>query len=592
MQVRLIFLLFLIFPLAFSFDCTLRTGNCNSNEVCILRMFERNNSHAASCDYTSYNYVICCDTIKFSSVKQSCLNDEGGILSLAKLNDSHVEKYNYSNYPYHVCAKFDIGSPVTTYIRENGCFPNETIVASIHDLTNSHIAEPNYYNKKVCISKYSDLLLNQSSIELNDSYIVVGEAVNITIKVFNVGDVYSYDVKVKCYDNSTFFGEYTIPSIAPNSYGLAYCLWNSVCNIQHNLTFVVDENNEIFEYNETNNNFTQSVNLIEKLFITIDNPSNNSIIYRNKTVSLNSTVHASCNPVSNYNVYWYNDSYLIGIGEDINWKVPLDDNVLGIRNITAFVNKTGLVENSDSIFVTISNNIPLVDTEISKDEVEVGDSLRVYCSVKDEEDSVDFLKVNVSILNSNDEWINSTATKLTGNIFYKDFSIPFNAPLGIYKAYCVVLDTDNGYNETFKSFVVYQNVSIIISLNKKTFWWNESIVSSLKIVRRNGSNVVNGYVNISLDKEKKCEGYTNNEGKFSCTFLAPLRIGLFNLDVVVQDPLSTKYFFNSTIIEIKLSIGEDIEKAKIVSCHEEPRLIINPDGTIQLVKVKVCVVRK
>ncbi|MCS7123486.1 MAG: CARDB domain-containing protein [Candidatus Aenigmarchaeota archaeon] len=591
MQVRLVFFFLIFIPIVASLQCRLTNESCSVNEVCIIRMYERNNSHAASCDFTSYNYRICCDTIRFSSVKTNCSIDEGGILSLAKLNNSHVEKYKYTNYPFHICAKFDAGSPVTTNIRDNNCFENETVVVSINSYTNSHIAEANYYSKKVCISHYPDLLLNQSSIELNDSYIVVGDVVNITIKVFNIGEARAKNVKVKCYDNSSFFDSYNITSIEPKSFGYAFCLWRSNCGTNHNLTFVVDEQNEIFEYNETNNNFTINVSLIEKLFINIDNPLNNSNIYRNKTVNLQSTVFASCNPVSNYNVYWYNDSYLIGIGEDINWRVPLDDNVLGRRNITAFVNKTGYVEGGSTIFVNILNNIPLVGTYITKNEIEVGEGLSIYCNVYDEEDAVDILKINVSVLYSNGTWENVTATKLSGNIFYRDLLVPYTSPLGIYKAFCTALDTDNGYNETFKPFIVYINVSIIISLNKKSFWWNETIISNIKAIRRNGTPVVNGYINVSLDKEKKCEGFTNNEGKFVCTFNAPLKIGIFNLDVVVQDPLSTRYFFNTTIVEIKITIGEDVERAKIVTCYEEPRLIINPDGTIQRVRVKVCVLR-
>ena len=589
-----IFLTLLTFSSSQQFSCNIRNGNCSVNEVCLFRMAQTTNSHAAFCNQTSYSYAVCCNTIKYSSIKTSCSSDEGGIISLLKEIDSHVEKYNYSNYPYHVCAKFDIGSPVATYIRDGFCFSNETIVASIYKLTNSHVAEPNYYNKKICISKYSDILLNGSSLIFNNSNPVVGDVVNITIKVFNIGEVDTFNVNITCYDNSNLFDYYVVNNVPAGGYSYAYCIWRTSCNVNHTLEFYADEQNKIFEYNESNNYIRRNITLMEKLSIRIDNPKNGDSFYRGQIINLNSTVSASCNPVSNYNVYWYNNSVLIGIGEDITWQIPLDDGLLGNKTIEALVNKSGYIEGRDSVNITILNNPPSTNINLDKNEVEVGDSITVSClDVNDVEDPVEQLKVNVSILYPDNTWSNSSASRIsTTNNFYKIVNIPFNAPLGVAKAFCAVKDTDNGYFEISKDFIIYQNVTILISLNKTNYWWGEGVGSYIKVVRRDGSLVTNASINVSLNEVIKCSGKTNNNGEFLCDFTAPLEVGIFKLSVVIQDPKSTKLFSNSTNVEVVLTIGEDIEKAKIVSCHEEPRLIQNPDGTISRVIIKVCIVRK
>ena len=60
----------------------------------------------------------------------------------------------------------------------------------------------------------------------------------------------------------------------------------------------------------------------------------------------------------------------------------------------------------------------------------------------------------------------------------------------------------------------------------------------------------------------------------------------------VTDPLTNKVFGNSTILEVRPSVGETKaaeEAVGEVSCYELPKLVQNPDGSIREVIVRICV---
>jgi uncharacterized protein involved in tolerance to divalent cations len=62
--------------------------------------------------------------------------------------------------------------------------------------------------------------------------------------------------------------------------------------------------------------------------------------------------------------------------------------------------------------------------------------------------------------------------------------------------------------------------------------------------------------------------------------------------VEVTDSQTGKIFTNSTLLIVKVTYGAEeteVERAKQVSCYEIPQLVVNPDGSIKQVFVKVCV---
>jgi len=322
---------------------------------------------------------------------------------------------------------------------------------------------------------------------------------------------------------------------------------------------------------------------------------NNSSFYRGQTIWLNSTVTSSCSNSPPHSTYWYNESTLIGSGDDIQWQIPLDDSLLGLKNITAYANSSGYIDSSSSIFITILNNLPeirKISTNVS--EVQSGEGIEITCEAYDLEDCPSSancnLVANISILDANGNWDNASANKI-GNTFYRDYTAPYS-PRGEYKAYCILLDTDNGKAENYTTFLVYQNASITINFDKDYYSWNETAKVFGYVKRKDGTAVANSPIDIFLEGKKVCNSNTDLYGSYSCSFVTPNEIGNYKILVNVTDILTNKMFANSSTLVVKFAYGasEKEEKiAKSVSCYEIPQLVINPDGTIKKVYVRVCV---
>ncbi|MGC8993714.1 MAG: hypothetical protein ACP5JK_03045, partial [Candidatus Aenigmatarchaeota archaeon] len=180
------------------------------------------------------------------------------------------------------------------------------------------------------------------------------------------------------------------------------------------------------------------------------------------------------------------------------------------------------------------------------------------------------------------------------NTFYRDYTAPYY-PLGNYTVYCSVLDTDNGYNESLPStFLVYQNATVTVNLNASYYWWNDGVKVFGNVKRKDGSAVSLSDVKIYVENNLICNTTTVSNGNYACDFIAPSQIGNYNLFVKVTDVQTGKIFVNSTLLIVKVTYGvneTEIKRAKAVSCYEVPYLVVNPDGSIKQVFVKVCVLR-
>jgi hypothetical protein len=469
-------------------------------------------------------------------------------------------------------------------------------VVSLYSTANSHVADCNYYPNKLCCKKLSDLMVNSSSFQF-PSPLIFGSNATINITVWNLGDATAYNVNVSCYENGILFDSKIIPSIPAYSSAQTSCNWTVSCLT--NISVKVDPNNSIKELNENNNEAWKNVAIIEYLNVTIDYPPNEQSFYRGQTIWLNSTVTSSCGNPTSYDVYWYNESSFIGKGEDIQWAIPLDDGLLGKKNITAYANSTGnYLASSKSINITILNNNPNVTKprfNVTPAEVESGNGIQILCDAYDLEDCPSpascSVKVNISILDLNGNWNNATASQ-TGNTFYIDYIAPYY-PLGNYTVYCSVLDTDNGYNESLPStFLVYQNATVTVDLNASYYWWGEGVKVYGAAKRKDRSAISLSDVKIYLERDLVCSNTTDNDGNYACEFKAPSSIGNYRLLVNVTDATTNKIFVNSTLLVVKVAYGveeTEVERAKQVSCYEVPQLVVNPDGSIKQVFVKVCV---
>jgi len=445
----------------------------------------------------------------------------------------------------------------------------------------------------------SDLMVNSSSLQIPSS-LIYGEEVTINVTVYNIGDTHASNVNVSCLEDGRIFDSKMIDFIPKDGNVSISCNWRVSCF--RNVSVKVDFPNVIKELNESNNEVTQQVSIIEYLNVIINHPTNNQNIYRGEVVWLNSTVISSCSDSPPHTTYWYNESTFIGSGDNILWEIPLDDSMLGRKTIYVFANSTqNYIEGSNNVNVLILNNLPVIKDirfNISEAEVESGEGIQIICEVFDLEDCRYLdecnLDVKISILDANKtrpKWDNVTAEQI-GNTFYRDYTAPY-LPLGNYRAYCSVLDSDDGYNESYSPFLVFLNVTIVADLSKNYYWWDEEarVYGNVKR-RKTGIPVDLAGVNIYLNNKLVCSNFTDLSGIYSCKFTVPSSIGNYNILINVTDYETGKYFVNSTLLSVKVAYGvneTEIRRGRHVSCYEIPQLVINPDGSVKQVFIKVCV---
>jgi len=578
-----------LFKSSFSLSCSIINGNCPSGYSCLFSLYSTTNSHAGMCGY--YSYSVCCNEI-FSYIDQTCNASSSAILSFYRPNNTHVAEPNY--YSWKLCAGYPT-YPLECTIRQASCNEDETCVISLYSNINSHAAECSYYENKLCCKKLSDLMVNSSSLQFLQP-LIFGSNITVNLTVWNLGDAPAYNVNVSCYENGRLFDSKIIPSISANSSYQTFCNWIVSCLT--NISVKVDPSNTIKELNESNNEAWKQISIIEYLNVSIDYPANEQSFHRGQTIWLNSTVTSSCNNSPPHATYWYNESVFIGSGDDIQWTIPLDDALLGKKNITAYANSTeNYITSSKSINITVFNNIPNVTKprfNVTPAEVESGSGIQILCDAYDLEDcsspSSCSLKVNISILDPEGNWDNTTALQF-GNTFYRDYTAPYY-PLGNYIAYCSILDSDNGYNESFSTFLVYQNASITISFNSTYYWWGEGVKIYGTAKRKDGSAVKLSDLEVYLEQNLVCNTTTDIDGNYVCEFTAPPSIGNYKIIIKLIDSQTGKIFVNNSVLLVKAVYGAEeteIRRAKQVSCYEVPQLVINPDGSIKQVFVKVCV---
>ncbi|MBI2547599.1 MAG: hypothetical protein HYW23_04110 [Candidatus Aenigmarchaeota archaeon] len=140
------------------------------------------------------------------------------------------------------------------------------------------------------------------------------------------------------------------------------------------------------------------------------------------------------------------------------------------------------------------------------------------------------------------------------------------------------------------------NVTITMILNNTQPIWNESVGLQGVATRSDGTAVdtsadpsdVNIYVNSTL----VCSTATNSTGGYTCNFTAPSSIGPYQVIANVTDPTTSVTWTNSTTFTVKQTVGTQKTTettANNIACYEEPRLIQNPDGTLKVSTVRICV---
>jgi len=155
-----------------------------------------------------------------------------------------------------------------------------------------------------------------------------------------------------------------------------------------------------------------------------------------------------------------------------------------------------------------------------------------------------------------------------------------------------------GYYSTSVCIQQDLNVTITMTLNSTTPNWNDVVQLRGVATRSDGTAVDTSNdpedVEVYRNGTRICTTDTNSTGGYTCNFTAPQAVGLYQLNVTVDDPTTSRTSFNTTTFTVKQVIGgaestTAEQAAESIGCYEEPRIVQNPDGTIEISIVRICV---
>ena len=162
-------------------------------------------------------------------------------------------------------------------------------------------------------------------------------------------------------------------------------------------------------------------------------------------------------------------------------------------------------------------------------------------------------------------------------------------------------NTHVGHCDYYSTKVCIQeslNVTITMILNVTEPNWNEGVMLSGVATRSDGSAIDTSAdpedVEVYRNGTNICVTDTSSTGRYTCNFTAPGAVGLYQLNVTVDDPTTGKTWSNTTTFTVKQIFGEAKTAettAGTIACYEEPRLVQNPDGTIEIAIVRICVLK-
>ena len=220
-----------------------------------------------------------------------------------------------------------------------------------------------------------------------------------------------------------------------------------------------------------------------------------------------------------------------------------------------------------------------------------GQNHQFNVTVNDADQTGDISTVILEWNGSNETITSYTTLNSTARNYYTTKS---NLGIATYNYKWFVNDSADSWARTSSTYVVTSTL-VTITLNETESWWNDPINVSIQTIT-GGSPVVNANVNISLNTTGGfvCSqtSATDANGRYSCAFNSPESVGNYNVSVSVYNPSDGQTNTNSTILKVKVSIGETKKEkagAGAVGCYDVPMVMLNPDGSIKKVMVKTCV---
>jgi len=118
--------------------------------------------------------------------------------------------------------------------------------------------------RKSIVGPLPDLTLSPEDIGFTPSEPLAGDTVTITATIHNIGEVQALPAEVGFYDNVTgLIGIGKAGLIKAGRTGIASIKWVAAAVGNHNITVVVDPNKKISESNETNNEASKTIAILE-----------------------------------------------------------------------------------------------------------------------------------------------------------------------------------------------------------------------------------------------------------------------------------------------------------------------------------------
>lgn len=134
----------------------------------------------------------------------------------------------------------------------------------------------------------------------------------------------------------------------------------------------------------------------------------------------------------------------------------------------------------------------------------------------------------------------------------------------------------------------FSSLDITLNLNSSRVQWYEGL-KAWGQVKKNGSPLENADVYVKINDKIYCQLKTNSFGYYECSFtIEKSKIEILNVSATVIDPLTLESETAKHILKIYINFGHE-NKAKNILCDEKQRLIQNPDGSIDIAKINICV---
>jgi hypothetical protein len=135
----------------------------------------------------------------------------------------------------------------------------------------------------------------------------------------------------------------------------------------------------------------------------------------------------------------------------------------------------------------------------------------------------------------------------------------------------------------------FGSLEISLNLNASKAKWGEDLRAWGK-AKKNNIPLQNADIYVRVNGIEYCHLQTNSTGDYSCTFnVKKERIDVFNVSSTVVDPSSLKQKTTYKNFSVFMSFGFEDKNNKDVICREIPKSIQNPDGSIDVIIMKICV---